>query len=181
MLRIRAGSVHPVTAPPIMDGAVLVDDAGRIAAVGPDRAVPAPANAQRLAFPEGALVPGLVNCHTHLELTHLAARVALGVSPHAPYTVSTPLYRAVASLARREHFPLAVHVAESREETMLVRDGAGPFAEALWSRDIAVERQDCSPVQYLERLGVLSPDTLCIHCVQVDAEDVRALGRNGAA
>src|SRR5439155_887227 len=76
MLRIRAGSVHPVTAPPIMDGAVLVDDTGRIAAVGPDRAVPAPANAQRLAFPEGALVPGLVNCHTHLELTHLAGKNA---------------------------------------------------------------------------------------------------------
>ena len=280
MLRIRAEFVHPVTAPPIEDGAVLVDDRGTIAAVGPHGLVPAPPGARELAFPHASLVPGLVNTHTHLELTHLAgnnaerefarwiralrtlkdattpdefagaaergvrdgwaagvtcvadtgssgavievlsrlggrgvvyqevfgpdphqadasltelqqmlsrlerhvtARVALGVSPHAPYTVSTPLYRAVASLARREHFPLAVHVAESREETMLVRDGAGPFAEALWSRDIAVERQDCSPVQYLERLGVLSPDTLCIHCVQVDAEDVRALGRNGAA
>src|SRR5436305_622460 len=76
MLRIGARSVHPGTAPPIMDGAVLVDDTGRIAAVGPDRAVPAPANAQRLAFPEGALVPGLVNCHTHLELTHLAGKNA---------------------------------------------------------------------------------------------------------
>src|SRR6058998_572897 len=74
MLRIRARSVHPVTAPPIEDGAVLVDDTGKIAAVGANRAVPAPRRAERLEFPDGALVPGLVNCHTHLELTHLAGR-----------------------------------------------------------------------------------------------------------
>ncbi len=280
MLRIRARSVHPVTAPPIQDGAVLVDEAGRIAAVGPSAGVPNPEASERLEYPEAVLVPGLVNCHTHLELTHLAAknaerefaswirairtlkdattpeqfarsaelgvrdcwargvtcvadtgssgaalealsrlggrgvayqevfgpdpsqaemslaeleralarlephvtaRVTLGVSPHAPYTVSAPLYRAVASLARRERFPVAVHVAESPEETLLVRDGAGPFAAALQRRGIVVERQDCSPVQYLERLGILSPDTLCIHCVQLDAQDVGTLRRTGAA
>src|SRR5438132_2535268 len=74
MLRIRAGSVHPVTAPPIWDGAVLVDDAGKIAAVGPHPHVPTPPGAQALEFPDAALVPGLINCHTHLELTHLAGR-----------------------------------------------------------------------------------------------------------
>src|SRR5439155_1493578 len=57
------------------------------------------------------------------------SRSRLGVSPHAPYTVSEPLYRAVAELARREGLALAVHLAESREETALVRDGAGSFAE----------------------------------------------------
>src|SRR5438093_12731143 len=74
MLRIRAGSVHPVTAPPIEDGAVLVDDRGTIAAVGPDARVPAPPGARTLQFPDARLVPGLVNTHTHLELTHLAGK-----------------------------------------------------------------------------------------------------------
>src|SRR3989442_1983106 len=76
MLRIRAGSVHPVTAPPIEDGAVLVDDRGTIAAVGPNRCVPEPPapGAHVLEFPDAVLVPGLVNTHTHLELTHLAGR-----------------------------------------------------------------------------------------------------------
>src|SRR2546426_4686879 len=216
MLRIHAGSVHPVTAPPIQDGAVLVDDHGRIAALGPDARVPAPTGIERLEFPDAMLVPGLVNCHTHLELTHLAGknaerefvqwirairalkdatppdefsraaeqgvrdcwaagvtcvadtgssaaplaalarlgargiyyqevfgpdpakcaasveelaaaverlrplvsrRVRLGVSPHAPYPVSQPLYRAVAEFARRAGLPLAVHLAESRERS----------------------------------------------------------------
>src|SRR6059058_1755138 len=263
MLRIRARWVHPVTAPPNEDGAVLVDEAGRIAALGPDGAVAAPADARRLAFPEGALVPGLVNCHTHLELTHLAGknparefsrsaeqgvrdcwaagvtcvadtgstgaplaalarlggrgiyyqevfgpdptkcgaslselaaavrrlrplatgRARLGVSPHAPYTVSEPLYRATAELARRERLPVAVHLAESREETALVRDGAGPFADALRARGIPVPAHNCTPVQYLLRLGVLQRATgwLCIHCVQVDGPDIESLRNAGAA
>src|SRR5260370_28994343 len=76
MLRIRAGSVHPVTAPPIEDGAVLVNDRGIIDAVGPQGLVPTPPGVRELAFPEASLVPGLVNTHTHLELTPLAGRNA---------------------------------------------------------------------------------------------------------
>src|SRR5881275_1285761 len=281
MLRLRARSVHPVTAPPIEDGAVLVDDAGKIAALGSNRAVPAPRGAEQLEFPDGALVPGLVNCHTHLELTHLAGRnaepsfppwirrirelkdatpaeefyraaeqgvracwaagvtcvadtgssgaplealarlggrgiyyqevfgpdpaqcaasmeelrraldrlsplatspLSLGVSPHAPYTVSEPLYRAVADLAGRDALPLAVHLAESRAETMLVRDGTGPFAEALYARGFAVRAHNCSPVQYLVQLGVLaSGNCLAIHCVQVDGPDIESLRDAGVA
>jgi len=282
MLRIRARTVFPVTAPPISDGAVLVDDRGRIAAVGANAAVPTADGAARREFPDAALVPGLVNCHTHLELTHLAGRnaapefpqwirtiralkdattpeefaasaergvrdgwavgvtcvadtgstgaplealarlggrgicyqevfgpdpakcgaslteletavrrlrglastqVRLGVSPHAPYTVSEPLYRAVADLARGEGWPVAMHLAESHAETEFVREGSGPFADALRARGIAVRAHHCSPVQYLLRLGVLDRATgwLCIHCVQVDGPDIAALRDAGVA
>lgn len=263
-----------MTAPPIDDGAVLVDDAGRIAAVGPHANVPTPPGTEVLEFRDAVLVPGLVNCHTHLELTHLAGRnpepefagwirrirelkdaspveafyegavagvrdcwsrgvtcvaetgstgaamralrdhggrgivyqevfgpdpaklaasmqeletavlhlrrlatsqLRVGVSPHAPYTVSAPLYEAVADYARRERLPMAVHLAESREETQLVRDGAGPFADALRARGIAVAARHCSPVAHLVQHGVVRRGTLCIHCVQVDQADVTLL------
>lgn len=282
MLRIRAGSVHPVTAPPIEDGAVLVNDRGIIDAVGPQGLVPTPPGVRELAFPEASLVPGLVNTHTHLELTHLAgrnaehefagwiralralkdattpdefsrsaergvrdawaagvtcvadtgstgaplealarlggrgvyyqevfgpdpgkcaasmeelrraldrlsplasSRLSLGVSPHAPYTVSDRLYRAVDDLARGAGLPVAVHLAESGAETQLVREGSGPFADALRARGIAVARVARSPVEYLLQLGVLERATewLCIHCVQVDERDVAILRDSGAA
>ncbi|HYX81139.1 MAG TPA: hypothetical protein VE714_02025, partial [Gemmatimonadales bacterium] len=71
MLRIRAGRVHPITAPSFEDGAVLVDANGRIAALGPNDKVPEPRNGNSLHFPDAELMPGLVNCHTHLELTQL--------------------------------------------------------------------------------------------------------------
>src|SRR5260370_12532859 len=74
MLRIRAGAVHPVTAPPITDGAVLVGRDGKIAAVGPHVTDPAAAGRRQVEFPTAVLVPGLVNTHTHLELTHLAGK-----------------------------------------------------------------------------------------------------------
>src|SRR5207247_77508 len=63
-------------APPNQDGAVLVDVGGRIAAIGPNSQVPTPPEVEALEFPAAVLVPGLVNCHTHLELTHLAGRNA---------------------------------------------------------------------------------------------------------
>ena len=282
MLRLRAGFVHPVTAPPIEDGAVLVDDRGIIAAVGPQGLVPTPPGVRELAFPEASVVPGLVNTHTHLELTHLAgqnaerefagwiralralkdattpdefsrsaergvrdawaagvtcvadtgstgaplealarlggrgvyyqevfgpdpakcaasmeelrraldrlsplasSRLSLGVSPHAPYTVSDRLYRAVDDLARGAGLPVAVHLAESRAETQLVREGAGPFADPLRARGIPVAHVARSPVEYLLHLGVLERATgwLCIHCVQVDERDVAILRDSGAA
>jgi len=269
-----------VTAPPIQDGAVLVGSDGRIAAVGPHPHVPTPPGTTTLEFHDAMLIPGLVNCHTHLELTHLAGRIAegdfaawirrlrelkdataasdfdaaaqrgvrecwargvttiadtgstgaamralaalggrgiayqevfgpdpgrlevslaelgasldslrplasdtrrLGVSPHAPYTVSEPLYRAVALLAREHRLPVAVHLAESEAETMLVRHGAGNFAAALRARGIPVTARGSSPVQYLTDTGHLTPDTLCIHCVQLDRTDIELLAQRGAS
>jgi cytosine/adenosine deaminase-related metal-dependent hydrolase len=276
VLRIRARRVHPVTSGSIDDGAVLIDAAGRIAAVGPSAQVPTPAGVQSLHFPEGELTPGLVNCHTHLELSQLGggvqhdepefltwirrirelkeatcaeafyeaavagitdcwsrgvtciaetgstgavmhalhdlggrgivyqevfgpdparrdasmaeleaailelrrlvtSQLLVGISPHAPYTVSAPLYDAVAAYARLEDLPIAVHVAESPDEVRLVRDGTGTFAEALRARGIAVEPAECSPVAYLIQRGVIGHGTLCIHAVQVDAADIELL------
>jgi 5-methylthioadenosine/S-adenosylhomocysteine deaminase len=100
---------------------------------------------------------------------------ALGVSPHAPYTVSAPLYRAVAQYAARDGLPIAVHLAESKEETAFVREGAGPFAAAWGDRGIPVAAHGVSPVQLLHSLGVLRLGTLCIHAVQLDARDIATL------
>jgi 5-methylthioadenosine/S-adenosylhomocysteine deaminase len=282
LLRIRAGRVHPITAPSIEDGAVLVDANGRIAAIGPNPRVPAARGVKSLEFPDAELLPGLVNCHTHLELTHLGggvqydepeflkwirrirelkeatsaeafyeaavagvrdcwargvtcvaetgstgavmraihelggrgivyqevfgpdpaqcgasmqeleqavlqlrrlatAQLVLGVSPHAPYTVSAPLYEAVAQFARLQQLPIAVHVAESKEETAFVRHGDGPFATALRARGITIEPRGRSPVAYLVDLGVIRAGALCIHCVQVGAADLALLKLTGAA
>ena len=67
--RLAARWVLPVAAPPIECGAVLLGSDGRIEAVGPDALVPRPAGVPGEAFPDAILIPGLVNAHTHLELT----------------------------------------------------------------------------------------------------------------
>jgi cytosine/adenosine deaminase-related metal-dependent hydrolase len=280
-VRLAAGWVLPIDRPPIRDGAVLMGPDGCIVDVGSDAAVPRPEDVPERRFPDAAIVPGLVNVHTHLELTDFAgqvedpdftawirrlrqvkdrcgveqylaaarrgladcwaggvttiadtgdrgvviqalaecggsgiayqevfgphpeqaresldglrlgvtelrrfesARVRLGVSPHAPYTVSGPLYRSVAEFARSEGLPLAVHLAESRAETQLLGAAAGPFAEAWKERGIPLPAlPGRSPVAWLAEHGVLGEQTLCIHVVQVDDDDVARLAAAGAA
>ncbi len=75
---LSAPWVLPVAGPPIPDGALLVAD-GRIEAVGPRSALrDAAADAPEDAFPGGALLPGLVNVHTHLELSGLRGTLPQG-------------------------------------------------------------------------------------------------------
>ena len=54
----------------------------------------------------------------------------VGVSPHAPYTVSAKLYEAVNRYSERENLRMTTHIAESEDEGMFVRWGAGVFGES---------------------------------------------------
>lgn len=114
-------------------------------------------------------------------LPHESERVRVGLSPHAPYTVSDPLLRAVVALAGRLGRPVAMHLAESPEEDLYVRHGAGPFAESLRERGIAVEARGCSPVRWVRRAGLLDLAPLLIHCVTADGDDAVALAGHRAS
>ena len=109
------------------------------------------------------------------------ALVRVGVSPHAPYTVSDALFSATAAFARARRLPLAVHIAESTLESELVEQGSGAFADGLRSRGISVATRARSPVALLARLGVLAERPLLIHCVRVDDGDVRLIAQHDCA
>lgn len=51
---------------PVADGVLLVDEGGRIAAVGPAARVSIPASATRIDAQGLTLLPGLIDCHVHL-------------------------------------------------------------------------------------------------------------------
>ena len=268
MIRYHARWVLPISAAPIENGTVAVSE-GRIAYVGARGNAP-PGGDRELG--DALLLPGLVNAHTHLELTMMrgfledldfahwimrlnkvkravldrdkmldAARlgvveglragvttyadtcdsgvafdamieagvrgimyqevfgpdpaqfedsvtglrekmkalrprqtalVRVGVSPHAPYTVSDPLYTAVAAVAELEGWPIAVHIAESREEDLLVQQASGIFADGLRKRGIDVRKRAASSIELLGTTGVLARRPLLIHCVRLTAADV---------
>lgn len=72
---LRAAWVCPVAGPPLREGWVSVR-AGRVVAVGQGHAAPPAARVDDLG--DVALLPGLVNAHTHLELSWLRGRVPPG-------------------------------------------------------------------------------------------------------
>jgi cytosine/adenosine deaminase-related metal-dependent hydrolase len=108
-------------------------------------------------------------------------RVRIGVSPHAPYTVSDALFGATAEYALAEGLPMAVHAAESAIEHQLVQAGEGDFAPGLRARGIDTPRRGRTTVEMLDRLGVLRARPLLIHCVLLDADDIRRVGDTGSA
>jgi 5-methylthioadenosine/S-adenosylhomocysteine deaminase len=111
---------------------------------------------------------------------YTSARVEAGISPHAPYTVSAVLLHDVTAFARARGLKVAMHVAESREETRFVEHGEGPFAEALRARGITVGPQQCSPIAWAARGGFLELRPLLIHCVTAAEDDLRCAARHGA-
>lgn len=80
-----------------------------------------------LAAPTAAAIAAV-----HRDLDRLAERgLAVGLSPHAPYSVSGSLGARLAELSAARRLPIAMHVAESRAEAELIAAGAGPFRDLL--------------------------------------------------
>ncbi|MGH3091739.1 MAG: amidohydrolase family protein, partial [Gaiellaceae bacterium] len=254
--------VLPVEGASIERGGVAVEG-GRIVAVGPADGL----EGERRDFPETAIVPGLVNAHTHLEYavyagfgdglpfgpwlhTHIerkarigwdefvaiarlgaaeslaggvttvgdasfsgaaavaahelglravvylevfgadtsrveglrarieelesevGERVLLGVSPHAPYSVSAEVYAAAYSLGR----PVATHVAESDDEIDFMLHGRGPIAAVS-----EIDPAGRTAVRHLAAHGLLEPRVVAAHCVKVDEEEILLLSEQDVA
>ncbi len=74
MRKFTADWLFPVATPPCQNTVLITDDAGKILALEPaERHHPASVERHR-----GALIPGFVNTHCHLELSHMKGKVATG-------------------------------------------------------------------------------------------------------
>ena len=106
--------------------------------------------------------------------------VSVGVSPHAPYSVSGPQLRLISRLAIDEGLPLMMHAAESSAEQKFMRDGSGSLADGLRSRGVEWQAPGISTIQYLERQDVLATRPLFAHCINVDEKDLELLDQSRA-
>jgi 5-methylthioadenosine/S-adenosylhomocysteine deaminase len=82
---------------------------------------------------------------------------------HSPYTCSSETLKRAKEMARRKNVKFFVHLAETRAEVKQVQ-----------------EQHGTTPVRFLETLGVLDNDTICIHCVWLEKEEIQILARTGA-
>jgi aminodeoxyfutalosine deaminase len=256
MLAFRARYVFPIDGPPLRDGVVAIDH-DRIVAIGDGSSAAAREfGAAARDLGDVAILPGLINAHTHLEFSDLrqplgtpgmafadwirlvvrnrrgraadvdsiasgiaetsaAGMTALGeiaskpwhrgtdwpleitefceviafrrgpddaryaaavnavssagegglpwsetfrpgLSPHTPYSVRPDLIRRLVELSAKRQIPLAHHLAETREELALLREGTGPLVDLMtdfgqW--DPAAIPAGSRPMNYLQMLA----------------------------
>jgi len=105
--------------------------------------------------------------------TALTPRRSLGLSPHAPYTVSPKLLENLIGLAIEHELPVAMHLAESAEELEFLAAGSGPLQELLDERsmwDASAIPRGSRPLDYLKTLAG-APRALVIHGNYLDADE----------
>lgn len=102
----------------------------------------------------------------------------VGFSPHAPYSTTPELLRLAGHAARRHRLPLVVHVAESNQEfEMFVHGTGGMFT---WLKRNGRDMSDCglgTPVQHLERQGLLGKNLLAVHVNYLGPKDAALLAK----
>jgi aminodeoxyfutalosine deaminase len=74
MRKISADWILPISSPPIPEGVIIVDSSGKIMDMT-SRSAHDPAT---LEVYRGAIVPGFINAHCHLELSHMLGKVDTG-------------------------------------------------------------------------------------------------------
>ena len=114
-------------------------------------------------------------------LPDLGPDVRVSLTPHAPYSVSPALFRAIAD--ERQGRITSIHLGESPEEVHFLSHGGGPIQAALeslgvWNPGWTPPR--CGPVEYVDRFGLLSDRLLVVHGVQLSYRELAQLTAAGA-
>jgi len=167
------------------NGTILVADIGNrdaSAAIGSGH------SADVLFFLE---MMGLTRRAAEQSVTRLAD-LELSTTAHGPYSVHPELIQKLKWRASKRLDMFPIHVAESQDEVEFLLSGRGRFYDFLHERLSEIgefDKQDlaeffkapgCRTVEYLDRLGVLDENTLCVHAVHVNESEVELLARKKA-
>jgi aminodeoxyfutalosine deaminase len=124
---------------------------------------------------------------TEVAMTSIAALPdSVAATAHAVYSTSPELIRQLKNRARRLDRVFPIHVSESKEEIQFIQSATGSFRDFLvqrgaWDGTFSEGRNDLEgSVMYLQQLGVLDTQTLCVHCVHVTENEVQLLVENDA-
>lgn len=119
----------------------------------------------------------LAELREHLDAGVAGDGVRRGLSPHAPYSVHPDLFHGAVALARQRDVPVAMHLAETREELELLRSGSGPLVE-LFTR-MGIWRPEVVPrgTRILDSLRGLAEvgHALVVHGNYLDDDEIAFL------
>ncbi|MEP7156111.1 MAG: TRZ/ATZ family hydrolase [Betaproteobacteria bacterium] len=90
------------------------------------------------------------------------SRLKLMLAPHAPYTVSDKTFAHILTIAQEADYPVMMHIHETAEELAQGQREHGH-----------------RPVERLERLGMLGPNLIAVHCVHLSPQEIELFARRG--
>ena len=169
--RYHAAWVLPVAAPPIRDGWVGVAD-GVVTGVGAPASAPGDTGARIVRLPSHVVLPGLVNAHTHLELSGLRgaiprarsmpdwARAVMADRTRLAAADTAPAVSAAVAEMRRAGTALVGDIANTRASLGVLREGrlaAVVFREALGFNVDDAEARTIAAVLRAERAADAGP------------------------
>ncbi|MCJ7615100.1 MAG: amidohydrolase family protein, partial [Desulfobacterales bacterium] len=82
---------------------------------------------------------------------------------HSPYTCSEETLKKAKAAALSKNLLFQIHVAETKEE-----------------RDRILSEKNFSPIKYLDKIGILDNNTLLVHSIWVDNDDIDIIANRGA-
>jgi len=86
------------------------------------------------------------------------------LAPHAPFTVSDATFTQIAIYAGELDLPVHIHLHETLQE---ISD--------------SIDLHGIRPLARLEKLGLLGPNLLAVHCVHLNSAEIALLARHGCS
>lgn len=126
--KISAQKIYPVSSSPIENGVVIVDEKGKIVAVD----VLENHDKTEIEFFDGVIVPGFINAHCHLELSHLngVAQTGTGLIDFISQVIKN-----------RNHASEIIQDAIAREEKNMIDSGIVAVGDISNTTDTFAQKQ----------------------------------------
>ncbi|HEY0177862.1 MAG TPA: amidohydrolase family protein, partial [Pedobacter sp.] len=142
---LSASWVYPVSTAPLENGVIAVDTDGTITGILSAEEAAAQ-NIENIQYYEGCLVPGLVNTHCHLELSHLAGKIPEHTG--LPGFVRQVMQQRQASAAEIEEAMIEADATMYEKGIVAV----GDIANQIVSRNVKLQSKICYHT-FVETMG----------------------------
>ena len=127
MRKFTADCIYPVSQPPIKNGVIITDNAGKILKIDTRENQ----NDSDVEIYKGIIVPGFINTHCHLELSHMLGKVQTG-------TTLIPFITQV--VTKRQATPQVIQKAIERAEAQMLKEGIVAVGDISNTSDTFVQK-----------------------------------------
>ena len=88
-------------------------------------------------------------------------RIIKGISCHSVYTVSANFLQFYSDIAKKYNMPIHIHACETSTEV-----------------ENCLKNYGCTPIEYLEKFGLLTEKTILAHCVHLTNKDIKIIKKH---